>query len=101
MMRLAIAALLVGCGTGQPLPPSNTTPIQCGSGTCEPGNYCAQVCTCCGIPGGTPSGYSECRTIPTTCTSDTGDALRDCLEQQTGGETLDNEDPRMVSFPCA
>ena len=100
---LAVLALMLaaatGCGTSTP--GSTEQQLSCGSTTCGGAQYCASVCTCCGIPdAGPPSGYEECRPIPSTCHDLTGDALRTCLQQETGGESFD-PDPRRVEFPCA
>jgi len=37
----------------------------CGGAVCGPGQYCVNVCDCCGIPdAGPPSGHMECRDTP-------------------------------------
>lgn len=97
-MKPALLLLFAGCAVRPP------TPVSCGSDTCGFDQYCADVCTCCGyFPDGgvvQPSGYTECRAMPTACIGLADDPLRVCLQQHTGGWATDVE-ARRVSFPCA
>jgi hypothetical protein len=97
MLRFAclLALALAACADRSP-----AAQVACGSTSCSGAQYCAQVCTCCGIDAGMPSGYDECRATPEPCADLDGDALRDCLDTQTGGEALDTTEPRVVAFPC-
>jgi len=102
MTRLVcLAVLLAACGIRSSTTLTSSS-IECGADTCGPTQYCAEVCTCCGIPdAGPPTGYEECRPMPRACLELDGDALRACLDNQTGGEAFELDEPRLVSFPCA
>ncbi|HEY1554085.1 MAG TPA: hypothetical protein VGF94_04580 [Kofleriaceae bacterium] len=95
MIRFCLLVLLAACADHAAQPS-----ISCGSATCGGAQFCAQVCTCCGIDAGVPSGYDECRATPAPCADLDGEALRECLGSQTGGEALDSTAPRVVAFPC-
>ncbi len=99
-MRFAwLFAPLVAACTARPPPGA---PVQCGSSRCGAAQYCAEVCTCCGIDSGeAPSGYEECREIPEACNgiSDAAE-LAGCLAHETGGQS-ESTAPLLVAFPCA
>lgn len=90
-MRRALATLwlllLAACGTAPT--------VTCGSSTCGPTQYCRNTCLCCGTPGGTPSGKSECVAIPAGCS-----ALDLCSCGSLGSGSC-NSTTRTVDVPCA
>lgn len=77
-----------GTGDQSATPAARREPVQCGSATCGPDEYCDVQCTCCGIRppvGVEASGTSRCLPLPAACASD---PAADC-------------GPRVVQHPCA